>query len=244
MVKKLLSFAAAMLLVGALVAQNVQVTPVQIGEMTANGYTVTLDKDLKLTEKAMEKRIKEAKLKTSKAKPYTACLNQVFADLAAEPVDFYFKLEEKGKKKDRSTELTVCVIPKDLTSNQEVLQANVRKFLEGFGQYVARFEAGINMEEMQKELEKAQKALKGAEGDFADLEKSIKKDQDRIASRKKDIEGYKSKIADAEKDIKDLESNIKNTESQKAPAQKKIEEAKEKVKKAEAEVEKYRRLSE
>lgn len=244
MMKKLVSLAAAVMLFGALMAQNVQVTPVQIGDMTANGYTVSIDKELKITEKAMEKRLKEAKLKTSKAKPFTACLNQVFADLAAEPVDFYFKLEETGKKKNRATELTVCVIPKDLTSNQEALQGNVRKFMETFVQYVAKYEAGLSMEEMQKTLEKAQKALKSAEGDFADLEKDIKKDQDRIASKKKDIEGYKSKIADAEKDIQDLEASIKNREGQKGPAQKKIEEAREEVKKAEAEVEKYRRLSE
>ena len=244
MMKKLVSLAAAVMLFGALMAQNVQVTQVQIGETTANGYTVSIDKELKVTEKAMEKRLKEAKLKTSKAKPFTACLNQVFTDLATEPVDFYFKFEETGKKSNRATELTVCVIPKDLTSNQEALQGNVRKFMESFTQYVAKYEAGVSMEEAQKALEKAQKALKGAEGDFADIEKDIKKDQDRIASKRKDIEGYKSKIADAENDIKELESNIKKSEGQKGPAQKKIEDAREQVKKVEAEVEKFRRLSE
>lgn len=244
MTKKLLSLATAVMLFGSLMAQNVQVTQVQIGETTANGYTISLDKELKLTEQAMEKRLKEAKLKTKTVKPYTACLNQVFTDLAAEPVSFYYKLEEKGKKKDRTTELTVCVIPNDLTSNQEALQGNVRKFMEGFGQYVARFEAANNMEEQKKKLEKAQKTLKNAEGDMADLEKSIKKDQDKIASKKKDIENYKSKIADAENDIKSLESNIKKTTDEKGPAQKKIEGAQEEVKKLEAEVEKYRRLTE
>jgi len=86
---------------------------------------------------------------------------QLVAALAAEPVDFYFKLEETGKKKNRATELTVCVIPKDLTSNQEALQGNVRKFMETFVQYVAKYESGLSMEEMQK-------ALKSAEGDFAE----------------------------------------------------------------------------
>ncbi|MBP3763891.1 MAG: hypothetical protein J6I49_08470 [Bacteroidales bacterium] len=244
MMKKLVSLTAAVMLMAGLMAQNVQVTTVQIGETTANGYTITIDKDLKLSEQAMQKRLKEAKLKTSKAKPFTACLNQQFADLASVPVNFYFKMEEKGKKKDRSTELTVCVIPTDLTIDQEALQNNVRKFLEGFPQYVARFEAGNSMEEQQKLLEKAQKNLKNAEGDFADIEKSIKKDQDKIASKKKDIENYKSKIADAEKDIKDLESNIKKSNDQKGPAQKKIDEAKAEVKRIETEVEKYRRLTE
>ncbi|MDY6371087.1 MAG: hypothetical protein SPL12_02165, partial [Bacteroidales bacterium] len=49
----------------------------------------------------------------------------------------------------------------DLTSNQEALQGNVRKFMETFVQYVAKYEAGLSMEEMQK-------ALKSAEGDFAE----------------------------------------------------------------------------
>ena len=244
MMKKMLTFAAAVAFMGSVLAQNVQVTTVQIENTTANGYTVSIDKELKLAESAMEKRLKEAKLKTSKAKPFTACLNQVFADLSAEPVDFYFKMEEKGKKNDRSTELTVCVIPKNMTVDHEAMQNNVRKFMEGFPQYVARYEAAQNMEAEQKNLEKAQKALKNAEGDLADLEKSIKKDQDKIAGKKKDIEGYKSKIADAENDIKSLESSIKKSEDQKGSAQKKIEEAHEQVKKVEAEVEKYRRRTE
>lgn len=244
MKKNIIFLAASLLVLGGLTAQNVQVNTVQVGPTTANGYTISIDKDLKLTQNAMEKRLKEAKLKTKKVEGYQACIDQLFADLAAVPVNFYYKMEEKGKKKDRSTELTVCVIPTDLTMDQEALQSNVRKFVEGFPQYVAKFEAATNMEAEQKNLEKAQKALKNAEEDLADLEKSIKKDEDKIASKKKDVENYKSKMESAIKDITDLEASIKKASDQKGSAQKKIEEAQEQVKKVEAEVEKYRRLTE
>ncbi len=233
-----------MLLAGGLMAQNVQVTPVQIGETTANGYTINMDKDIKVVEQAMQKRLKEAKLKTSKAKPFTACMNQTFPDISAEPVNFYYKLEETGKKKERTTELTICVIPNNLISNQEALQANVRRFVEGFPQYVARVEAGNNMDAELDNLKKAQKEVEKAQDELAKLEKDIKKAQDNIASKKKDLDSYKSKIEATEKDIKDMEASIKKAEEQKGPAQKKIEAARDEVKKLEAEVERYRKLTE
>ena len=244
MMKKVFSITAAVLMSLSLSAQVViEETAVKIGPITTPAYTATLNKDASLTQDAMKKRLKDAKLKTKSTEGYIASLEQVFSEISEVPVNFYTKVEQQGRRDSKTVTITVAAIPSNLTVDQAAMNANVRLFLENFITYVDKFEALKNMDEKLVELKKAEKLKANAISDLGDLEKSIANDQQKIASKQKDIESLRQKISDYEKDIEKLESNIKRNNGKKSDAQDKINEADKNVKAIEAEVERFRELA-
>ena len=214
---------------------------VQVGTVTVPGFELTIQKDAKLVQNAMDNRLKEADLKTKKSEGFVAALDQLFAEIATVPINLYTLVEKDGK--DKSV-VTVCVIPTDLTVDREVMQGNLRSFLEGFAQYVTRFEAKKNMESEQSNLKKATKVAASAVAAVEKIDKSIQKDKEKIAEKKQEIEKYNQKIKECQEDIRKLEANIAKSQEKKAGAQKDVEKANSDVQSVQGEVEKYRAISE
>ena len=244
MIKKVIVLALAAFIGTSLMAQTVQETTTMVGEKTVTAYTVSLQKDVKMVQEAMNQRLKDAKLKTKKSEGFIAALDQVFTDISQNSLSLYTKVEEQGKRKDKVTVVTVCAISNDLTISQSAINSNVRNFVQNFVQYVNRYEAGQQMEAEQANLKKAEKAAGKAAAAVTDLENDITKAQKKIEDRRKDIEKYQQKIADCEKEIADLQKSIEKNSGKKAEAEKKAEEANQNVKAVEGEVEKYRQMSE
>lgn len=244
MIKKVIVLALAAFIGTSLMAQTVQETTTMVGEKTVTAYTVSLQKDVKMVQEAMNQRLKDAKLKTKKSEGFIAALDQVFTDISQNSLSLYTKVEEQGKRKDKVTVVTVCAISNDLTISQSAINGNVRNFVQNFVQYVNRYEAGQQMEAEQANLKKAEKAAGKAAAAVTDLENDITKAQKKIEDRRKDIEKYQQKIADCEKEIADLQKSIEKNTGKKAEAERKAEEANQNVKAVEGEVEKYRQLSE
>ena len=238
--KRIFVLAITALMALSLNAQEVKETTVAIGNLNVPAYTLTIQKDKKMVQKALEQRLKEAKLKTKKADGFEASLGAVFAEIASTPINFYTKVD--GSK---SSTLTVCAISTDLSANQTTINNNVVKFLNDFTQYVAKREAAEKLEEAESVLKKAEKEQKSAASDLAKLEKATEKDRAKIADLQKDIEKWQKNITEAEKDIKDLNASIeKNTDGKLPDAKKRVQEAEKAVSEAQAIVDKYRQLAE
>lgn len=244
MIKKVIVLALAAFIGTSLMAQTVQETTTMVGEKTVTAYTVSLQKDVKMVQEAMNQRLKDAKLKTKKSEGFIAALDQVFTDISQNSLSLYTKVEEQGKRKDKVTVVTVCAISNDLTISQSAINGNVRNFVQNFVQYINKYEAGQQMEAEQANLKKAEKAAGKAAAAVTDLENDITKAQKKIEDRRKDIEKYQQKIADCEKEIADLQKSIEKNTGKKAEAERKAEEANQNVKAVEGEVEKYRQMSE
>ncbi len=244
MIKKVIVLALAAFIGTSLMAQTVQETTTMVGEKTVTAYTVSLQKDVKMVQEAMNQRLKDAKLKTKKSEGFIAALDQVFTDISQNSLSLYTKVEEQGKRKDKVTVVTVCAISNDLTISQSTINGNVHNFLQNFIQYINKYEAGQQMEAEQANLKKAEKAAGKAAAAVTDLENDITKAQKKIEDRRKDIEKYQQKIADCEKEIADLQKSIEKNTGKKAEAERKAEEANQNVKAVEGEVEKYRQMSE
>lgn len=244
MIKKVIVLALAAFIGTSLMAQTVQETTTMVGEKTVTAYTVSLQKDVKMVQEAMNQRLKDAKLKTKKSEGFIAALDQVFTDISQNSLSLYTKVEEQGKRKDKVAVVTVCAISNDLTISQNAINSNVRNFVQNFVQYINKYEASQQMEAEQANLKKAEKAAGKAAAAVTDLENDITKAQKKIEDRRKDIEKYQQKIADCEKEIADLQKSIKKNTGKKAEAERKAEEANQNVKAVEGEVEKYRQLSE
>lgn len=241
MMKKLMLLPAMLMAFAVAVAQNVETQSVQVGTVTAPGFSVTLQKKVDLVQDAMNKRLKEAGLKTKKSEGFVAALDQLFAEIATDPINLYTKVEKQSKN---ATVVTVCVIPTDLTADRETMQANLRRFVEGFAQYVDKFEAQNNMAAEQDNLKKAEKNQAKAVAAVEKLDKNIQKNKEKIAEKKKKIEEYNQKIKECQEDIKKLESEIAKDQDKKGSAQKDVEKANDNVRSVQGEVEKYRQQAE
>lgn len=244
MVKKVIALALAAFMGVNLMAQSVLETTAMVGEKTVTAYTISMQKDVKIVQEAMNQRLKDAKLKTKKSEGYIAALDQVFGEISQTSMSLYTKVEEQGKRKDKVAVVTVCAISNDLTISQSAINSNVRNFVQDFAQYVNKYEANQNMQAEQANLKKAEKAADKAAAVVMGLDKDITKAQKKIEDKRKEIEKLQQKIADCEKEIADLEKSIEKNTGKKADAEKKANDAQQNVRAAEGEVEKYRQMSE
>ena len=245
MSKKILVAAMALVMAVNVMAQGVQETVVTVGERTVPALTMNFEKtDAKTVQEAVKMRLAEAKLKTKTVEGYLAVPEQVINEIAAVPVTLYTKVAEQGKKKDKVTVLTMCVITTDLTLDQNVLKANLEAYLRGIPPYIDKYEASLIMAKEQENLKKAEKAAAAAAADVAGYEKSIASSQKKIADKRQEIEKLNAKIKECEQDIKDLEKSIEKDTAKKADAEKKAAAADEKVNSVKGEVERYREMAE
>ncbi len=238
--KKILALTLIALMAVNLNAQEIKETTVTIGNLNVPAYTMTIEKDKKMVQDAMEQRLKDAKLKTKKTDGYEASLGKVFEEIASTPINFYTKVEGNS----RSATVTVCAISTDLSANQQGINANVATFLKNYARYIEKLEAAKHLEEAQNVLKKAEKEQKNAVSDLEKMEKNVKKDQEKIADLQKDVAKWKKDIADAEKNIKELKDKIEKATDGKLPdAQKRVQEAEKAVNEARVVVEKYQQLA-
>ena len=242
MIKRILLAAIAVLSLAPIMAQSINETNVQIGDFTVPAYTVSVNKDADLVEKALKERLKDAKLKTTKTQGFMAVLNQVSTELAATPINFYTKIEEQGRRSNKTVVLTFCATPVDLSMDQNMLNNNVQRFLINFVNYIDRYEAAENIASEEKNLKKALKVQESAAAVLADLQKSISKSQEKIDSKQQEIDKYKEKIAELTKDLKALQNDIQKDNAKKAEAEKKLNEANAAVKAVETTIQKHRAI--
>ncbi|MBR1850440.1 MAG: hypothetical protein IJ789_03605 [Bacteroidales bacterium] len=240
MFKKVFLLSLSVVMAFGLKAQTIMESTAKIGELTVPAFVMSVDKDVKLTQDAMRQRLKDTKLKVKNEEGYVAILDQVVPEIAPTPIKFYTKVEEMGKRKDKTTMVTVSAYSNDMTIDQMTMQVNVRSFLQEFATYVNKYEAQQNMLNEEGNLKKAQKDAATAASNLDKIDKSIAADQQKIADKKAEIEKYKQKIKDCEKEIKDLEASIEKSNGKRVDAQQKVDKAGESVRQIEGEVDKYR----
>lgn len=244
MIKKVFALAMVALFGANVMAQGVQEATVNVGALTVPAYTLSVNKDVKMVQEAMKQRLKDAKLKTKSVEGYVACQDVIIPEISTGTITLYTKVEEQGKKKNKTTVVTVCAVSNDLTIDQMNMRNNVRNWLNDFVPYISKFEAGQNMEAEQANLKKAEKQADKAAAEVTGLEKDIASAEKKIADKREEIKKYEQKIKDCQKEIADLEKSIGKYNDKKATAEKKVDEAQQNVKAVEGEVEKYRQMSE
>lgn len=237
MKKTLLALTLSLFFGATLMAQGVNETEASIGDKRMPAYSVTLNKSDKIVEEALNQRFKEAGMRGKKISGYWGCLNTVFTEIAATPVDFYAKVE--GNKNE--SVVTVCAVSSDYKTDQSLINAAVRHFVEGFGRYVERYEAGALIEAKEKELKSAQKVQADAASTLAKLEKNAQKYQKDLEAAQKKMEKYAAKVAKCEKDIAKIQKNMEGTSGEDLKsAQDAAAAADKKVQELQAEIDSYR----
>ena len=233
-------FVMAVAMFTGLKAQSVQETNAQYEDFTIPAFSLTLAQDKDLVTDAVLQRLKEAGLKTGKSSGYITAENQTFTEIYAQPIDFYAKVEEQGKKKDRVTVVTFFAKSPNLTISQNELNVNVRRFAENFPKYLDRFEANIKVSAESKNLDKAKKAQSKAASALASVEKDIASNQEKIVKKQNEITKLEQKIEELRKDIEKLTSNSEKNNKKKEEAQENLDRANKEVQAIEGELSRYR----
>ena len=237
--KKVFSLALAVLMTLGLAAQSVNESVAAIGDLSVPACNISLQKDVKVVKAAMEQYLKENGLIVKSQQGYQAALNQVIPTISQGEISLYTKVEKQKK----NALVTVAVIGNDLTIDQSDLRDNAKSWLDGFVQYIARYEASQSMNAEQKNLDKANKAAAKASKNLAAIEKAIANDQKKIEAKKADNAKLKEKIQKNEQEIKDLQSDIDKQTKKKADAQDKVKAANENVNEVQGEVDRYRQMA-
>lgn len=243
MIKKMIIFAMVAMIGLEVMAQNAEESVTMVGQLTVPAYKITMDKDVKLVRSAVEARMRDAKLKTRNIEGYVASVEQIIPEIAPVPVNLYAKVEEQGKKKDRVTVVTMCVLTSDLTIDQTEMKKNLRNYLEGTPAYVMRYEASLNMQAEEKNLKQAEKAASVAVSELTGIDKSISSDQKKIKDKQAEIVKLQAKIKDLENEIKGLEQGLEKKGVKRMEAENKVNEKQRDVDARQSEVERYRELT-
>lgn len=237
--KKVFSLALAVLMTLGLAAQSVNESVAAIGDLSVPACNISLQKDAKVVKAAMEQYLKENGLKVKSQQGYQAALNQVIPTISQGEISLYTKVEKQKK----NALVTVAVIGNDLTIDQSDLRDNAKSWLNGFVQYIARYEASQSMNAEQKNLDKANKEAAKASKNLAAIEKAIANDQKKIESKKADNAKLKEKIQKNEQEIKNLQADIEKQNKKKADAQDKVKAANQNVNEVQGEVDRYRQMA-
>ena len=237
--KKVFSLALAVLMTLGLAAQSVNESVAAIGDLSVPACNISLQKDVKVVKAAMEQYLKENGLKVKSQQGYQAALNQVIPTISQGEISLYTKVEKQKK----NALVTVAVIGNDLTIDQSDLRDNAKSWLNGFVQYIARYEASQSMNAEQKNLDKANKEAAKASKNLAAIEKAIANDQKKIESKKADNAKLKEKIQKNEQEIKNLQADIEKQNKKKADAQDKVKAANQNVNEVQGEVDRYRQMA-
>lgn len=240
MIKKFALLTLSILMVVGLKAQEVQDTVLKIGVQTVPGFIVSMPQDVKTVQNALNQKLKNAKLSTTKSEGYIASLEQVVPEIATVPVNLYVKIEESGRRSDKVTVVTLCAMPMNIAD--KISDSYVRRYLEDLIKQVKRQEAEEMLAQSEKDLKKAQKEYKNASSDLEKLNKNINSDQAKMASNQKDIEKLQGKIKDLEDKNAKLESSVNKNSEQKANLEKRASESQNALQELEKKVESYRAM--
>lgn len=243
--KRTLFIAIALLAtISSVKAQAIREVNAQYGEFTVPAFCVNLPQNEDIVTDALNQRLKEAGLKTSKSKGYIASENQNFEAISMEAIDFYAKVETEGKKSNKVTVVTFFAKSPNLTISQSELNLNVRRFAESFPLYVQKFEAQQNASAEAKNLKQAQKEQSKATSALNSLDKSINKDQEKIESLKQDIVKYQAKIEECQKEIEKLNAKIEKNTDKRGKAEERVNSAQDKVNSSQSDLDRYRQQAE
>ena len=145
-------------------------------------------------------------LKASKESGFRAYLNQPFAPFGSENFDIYYNVSEYGKKKDKTTQVSMIVCTGNMnaitTANNPDADNAIRTFLANIPPKIEQYSNQQEINMLKEQLAKLQSTKES-------LEKDNDKTQKQIEKLNKNIEKNNEKIKEIEKTISKVQEQLK-----------------------------------
>ena len=202
--KRILTITLALVFsVSFAVAQSVSEGPVTINKTDVNGFTINIPNvdsksaTIAITEYLAEKGLVKPKTEDK----YNAYKAQKFSYIGDGTYDIYFKAVEKGKKKDLSSDIIfICSLGNMNTVssiNDPAAAENIKAVMLRFPRAVEKYQLKQQIEDLKKEIEKANK-------EKAKNDKSIEKLQKQIAKATEKHNGLNKQLEESSSLLKNF----------------------------------------
>jgi hypothetical protein len=185
------------------VAQSVSEGQVTINKTNVNGFTINIPNvDSKSANTAITEYLAEKGLVKPKTEDkYNAYKAQKFSYIGDGTYDIYFKAVEKGKKKDLSSDIIFICSLGNLNTvssiNDPTAAENIKAVMLRFPKAVEKYQLRQKIEDLKKEIEKANK-------EKAKNDKSIEKLQKQIAKATEKHNGLNKQLEESSSLLKDF----------------------------------------
>lgn len=169
----------------------------QRGEKIA--ATIDLPYHVDIVEGALINRLKSATVKDERLKGMLVFKGARVTPTDGEAVDFYFKVDRKGKKDDStSTVFLILGRPNEnvalRTLNDNFRIDDAKRFLTDVVPEVASFKLDTDIADHDEKVKKTEKSITGLTDDQKKLEERIKELQDRLSQNKLDQEKQNAEL--------------------------------------------------
>ncbi len=178
------------------VAQSISEGQVTILKTNVNGFTINIPNvDSKSATTAITEYLAEKGLvKPKTVDKYNSYKAQKFSYIGDGTYDIYFKAVEKGKKKDLSSDIIFICSLGNLNTISSVSDAttaeNIKAIMSKFPKAVEKYQLKQRIEDLKKEIEKANK-------EKAKNDKSIEKLQKQIAKATEKHNGLNKQLEES-----------------------------------------------
>ena len=169
----------------------------QRGEKLA--ATIELPYHVDIVEGALRKRLESATIKEQRLKGMQVFKGARVTPTDGEAVDFYFKVDRKGKKEDSASVVYLIlgrpnenVALRTLNDNFRIEDA--KKFLNDVVPDIASFKLDTDIADHEEKVKKTEKSLSGLTSDQKNIEERIKELQDRLEQNKLDQEKQNAEL--------------------------------------------------
>ncbi len=209
--KKLFILVAVVCAAFALSAQDVKSSMIDFGKAQYSGYLMNMkNASVDVVESTMRDLLENKyNLKAKKENGFNAYLNQPFLPFGSQNYDIYFKVGEFGKKKNKTTQLSMIVCTGNMNavtaSNNPDVDNAIRHFLNDFAPRITQFQN-------QQEIDALKEQLKKLESEKKSLEKDLNKTDKQIEKLQKSKEETNQKIKETEKKIDKVQQDLKDAE--------------------------------
>ena len=199
--KKLFALLTLVFVFGSLSAQKVNETVTMFGKDQLTGFTTNITQATSdIVEQTLANKFeKDYSLKGSKKKGYYVYLNQPCNAFGDARYDLYFTTADVGKKKNRSTQVTLVVSTGNQNcisfSNDPRTSRNIVMFLESLSKDVDVYKTMLRINELKSEIESLEKDRTSVEKDQEKVKDKIKKTNEEMQVNVAQVEAKSAEIA-------------------------------------------------
>lgn len=189
-------------------AQDVKTSMINFGKSQYSGYLLNVKgASVDLVDAVIRDMFEtQYNLKASKEGGFRAYLNQPFAPFGSENFDIYYNVSEFGKKKDKTTQVSMIVCTGNMnaitSANNPDADNAIRYFLKNIPPKIEQYSNQQEINTLKEQLAKLQST-----------KESLEKDQDKIQKQidklKQTMEKNNEKIKETEKAIVKVQEQLK-----------------------------------
>lgn len=126
-------------------------------------------------------------------------------------VDLYFKVDQKGRKKDESVIYMLIGRGENyfISSSDETVYDAGKKFMNGFTNQAAAFKLDLDIKNQEETVKSAEKKLDKLKDNESDMTKKIEQLQKDLKKNQEDQKNQEQTIVDEKKKLEDLKALVK-----------------------------------